>query len=208
MNFRASDFKPMRWKVHGINNLTNLEKAVKDVPEFRRVNKDRRVATIKYFAYMYDANSPMLRRITDVKERKKEAATLSGLNLTDETDYKYAEQLWRLTQSLYREIVQRMLRNQHSRLISKIVAQEIYFEECRDKMITEIDSDSSDKDILEAMKKKASLSEEMDKIDARLNRYYAELNSGDPEVEEKIDVVNLDGYRPEAIAGATVGFGT
>lgn len=198
----------MRWKVHGITNLKNIEKAVSDIPEFRRVGKERRAETIKYFCYMYDSNSPMMRRITDVKERKKEAATLAGLNITEEKDYKYAEQLWRLTQELYREIIRRMLRIQHSRLISKIVAQEIYFEECLDKMITEIDGDSSDKDSLEAMKKKASLSKEMDEIDARLNRYYAELNSGDPEVEEKIDVVNLDGYRPESIAGATAGFGT
>lgn len=193
----------MRWNVRKAKELKEIE-GYKEVPQFMNVAKERRLVTAKYFIYMYDANSPLHKRIPEIQKRKEEAAILAGLKLSEEKDYKYAEQLWKLTQQLYVDIVVRILKVQKNKLFSLIVAQENYFDELMENMLKVVEIEDA-KDVLASMKIKGQLSEEMDKVNSRLAAYYSDLFKGDDVVEAKVDLSSYE--NPASVARRGGGFG-
>ena len=205
MLFRVTDFKQMRWKVHGVDHYKDV-KGHEEIPSIMRVHIDERIYVLKYFCYMYDQKSPLQRRVPELKKRKEEAAILSGLNISEERDMAIAVGLWGISRPAYVDIVKEILLAQHSRTFSLIVVQEALFEEYLEKMLTAVSDEAGDKDVLAAMGLKGKMSEEMDKISARLDKYYKEVYGDDPLLEEKV-VIEQSGFTPASAARLNAGFG-
>lgn len=155
-----------------------------NLPEVKDIDK-----VIRYMVYMYDVKTPLSKE-RDLDRRKDLARHYAGID--DDSLFK---RLSGLEASVHRDILFKILKHQNSRLWSKIVTQEMFFYECVNNIIEEVNHDDDSKKTMDALAKKAKLSEEMDNIDARLERYWDEFTKADEQVKE---VVKANSYSPEA----------
>lgn len=178
--YRSSDFSGMYFKVHGLTTLDGVE-ALSEVPAFEQVRNER-VKTIKYFCYLYDAGSPILKRVRDIDKRRQKAAELAGFG---PEDAQYVNTLNRLSVQRYRDIVLQMLRAQHNRTFSTIVMSEVLFDECMQKInqIVEMDKDT---DALRAMKSKFDIIKHMNDLDEEISQLEAKVFMGDDQAERVV----------------------
>lgn len=187
MRFRDVQFKAMFFPVHKVKDPQKVD-TVDRVEAFRRVFRDdkaKRIKGIKYFCYMYDKGSPLHTQLPVLKERKKVAATLAGFDL--DKDANILAQMWKLSSKLYVEIVQQMLKIQHSRAFAVIVAQEAYFDQILEQLILPVEEEEG-KDLLQAYQIKAKLNDSLNDIRIQLDALYEEVFRGDTEIVDKIDL--------------------
>lgn len=198
--FKDNDFRKMRWKAHKAKVFEDI--GMQDVTEIKRVKTNRfRVAC--YFAYMYDANSPLPRRIQDIKERKATAAKLAGFDLTLAEDNHFVTSLYALQNDVFVSVVTQMLKLQHNRDFSRIAALENYFNECVEKMFALVEeSDKMDtKKMLDAMTVKDSLRKYMKSTSEELEGLYAKIYGDDKQLEETVQ--QKMSWSPELVADLT-----
>jgi len=201
--FKDSDFRKMRWKVYKATNLDDTGLAEIEPLKRAKGNRAERLKLGAYFAYMYDANSPLPKRIQEVKERKAVAAKLAGFDLTLIGEYSYAVQLFALSNPLYVEIVVQMLKIQHNRDFSRIAALENFFQECVEKMFAIVEeSDKMDaKKVLDALTVKDGLRKYMKATSEELESLYAKIYGDDKHLEELVGP-KLN-WSPELVASLT-----
>jgi uncharacterized protein YaaW (UPF0174 family) len=118
-------------------------------------------------------------------ERKNVAAVLAGYDL--EKDSNILAQMFKLSASLYIEIVKQMLKVQHSRAFSTLVAQEAYFEQILEQLIIPV-LDEEGKDLLQSYQIKAKLNESLAVLRVQIDNLYEEIFKGDLDLQEKIDM--------------------
>lgn len=164
---------------------------VADLKAAASLDKSIRDKVVKYMIYAYDKGTPIVRKEMDLDKRKKRAAVLAGFTTKDK---KLFEDVSSLRVAAYRNLLSEMLVAQNNRLWTKIIAQEKYFIECSEVLIKSVELES-DKDIIAALEKKSKLSKEMDEIDERLRRYWAEFLKGD---EEAVEIIRSNSASPEA----------
>lgn len=198
--FKDSDFKKMRWRVYKAKSLDDT--GLSEVTELRRI-KTNKLKVASYFALMYDAASPLPKRIQDIKERKSVAAKLAGFDLTQMEEFNSASQLFALSNDAYISIVVQMLKIQHNRDFSRISALERFFDECVEKMFSVVEeSDKVDtKKMLDAMTVKDGLRKFMKSTSEELESLYSKIYGDDKHLEELVSQrVN---WSPELVADLT-----
>jgi hypothetical protein len=199
--FKDGDFRYMRYKVYRAKDYaaTGLD----TVMAMRRITQRNRMKVGAYFAYMYDANSPVPRRVQDLKERKAVAAKLAGFDLTQAEEYNLVSQIFGLSAEVYVDIATEMLRAQHNRDFSRISALEKFFDECVEKMFAIVEEgDKMDaKKVLDAMTVKDGLRKYMKATSEELEGLYAKIYGGDKQLEELVG--QKMSYSPELVAGLT-----
>lgn len=184
----------MRFKVHNINDLEKIL-WLKDVPSVKGLNQQRKLATVKYFAYMYDQNSPLFSRVPDVSQRKKEASRLAGFDIGK--DLKYLEQIWGLTQETYVKIVVEMMKVQNNHELTMLVSMENYFYALNERLLRPL-QEGDDMEELKSLETKGKLRKEMMDTRVVMTELYNSLFKGDKVLEEK--VMRSSRFTPENVA--------
>jgi uncharacterized protein YaaW (UPF0174 family) len=118
-------------------------------------------------------------------ERKNVAAVLAGYDL--EKDSNILAQMFKLSAGLYIEIVKQMLKVQHSRAFSTLVAQEAYFEQILEQLILPVEEEEG-KDLLQSYQIKAKLNESLAVLRVQIDTLYEEIFKGDLDLQEKVDI--------------------
>lgn len=198
MKINPGEFSKMTWKVYHVKNDKELDLSA--VPSFSRVKADR-LATIKYMAYLYDAESPFNKRIPDVAERKREAAILAGFDLTTAAGMTKVNRLYLLSDEMYRDIVVDMLRFQRNKEFTQLISLETFFDECTRRMLQpleDIQDGKNSKLEMDAVLVKSKISDEMQKTSEKIDILYRKLFCDDPAVK-KI-VAKIVQFSPEGIA--------
>ena len=198
MRFRDVQFKAMFFPIHKVKDPQKVE-TVDRVDGFRRLFRDdkaKRIKGIKYFCYMYDKGSPLHTQLPVLSERKKIAATLAGFDL--EKDSNILSQMFKLSSGLYIEVVQQMLKIQHSRAFATIVAQEAYFDQILEQLILPV-AEEEGKDLLQAYQIKAKLNDSLIDLRIQLDALYEEVFRGDTEIMDRVDL-NESMATPESYA--------
>ena len=187
MKFRDVQFKTMFFPIHKSTDPQKVS-TVERVEGFRRLFRDekpKRVKAIKYFCYLYDKGSPLHTQVPVLAERKNVAAVLAGYDL--EKDSNILAQMFKLSANLYIEIVKQMLKVQHSRAFSTLVAQEAYFEQILEQLILPVEEEEG-KDLLQSYQIKAKLNESLAVLRVQIDTLYEEIFKGDLDLQEKIDI--------------------
>lgn len=199
--FKDSDFRKMRWKAHRARDIKDMH--ISEVTELNRLKNTNKFRIACYFAYMYDANSPLPRRIQDLKERKATAAKLAGFDLTSTDEHHTLTALYGLQVEAYVAIVTQMLKLQHNRDFSRIAALENYFNECVEKMFALVEeSDRMDtKKMLDSMTVKDSLRKYMKSTSEELESLYSKIYGDDKQLEEVVQ--QKMNWSPELVADLT-----
>lgn len=199
--FKDGDFRYMRYKVYKAKDYasTNLD----EIGAMKRVGIKNRMKVGSYFAYMYDANSPVPKRVQDLKERKAIAAKLAGFDLTIAEEYNAASQIFALSAPLYVDIATQMLKVQHNRDFARISALEKFFDECVEKMFAIVEEgDKMDaKKVLDAMTVKDGLRKYMKATSEELEGLYAKIYGGDKQLEELVS--QKMSWSPELVGSMT-----
>ena len=199
--FKDGDFRYMRYKVYKAKDYasTNLD----EIGAMKRVGIKNRMKVGSYFAYMYDANSPVPKRVQDLKERKAIAAKLAGFDLTIAEEYNAASQIFALSAPLYVDIATQMLKVQHNRDFARISALEKFFDECVEKMFAIVEEgDKMDaKKVLDAMTVKDGLRKYMKATSEELEGLYAKIYGGDKQLEELVG--QKMSWSPELVGSMT-----
>lgn len=192
--YTQNDFKNMRFKVHGINDIEKIA-WLKDIPSVKGLNPARKLATVKYFAYMYDQNSPLFSRVSDVAQRKKEASRIAGFEISK--DIKYLEQIWGLTQETYVKIVVEMMKVQNNHELTMLVSLENYFYALNERLLRPL-QEGDDMEELKSLETKGKLRKEMLDTKVVMTELYNSLFKGDKVLEEK--VMRTSRFSPENVA--------
>ena len=193
-----NNFKDLFFKIEGLED--NNYRTVEEVKEFSNISymliaKSERVKTMKYLVFMYDKNSPLVSQYNEVRSRKQKALELSNV-VKSEDPYLY-EKLMLFEDSDLIQIAAQMLRKQNDSIFSMLVSQEIFFDECLKKVLQPLEIED-DKKGLEALEKKAKISEAMEKVADRIEKYKSKFFRNDDDLEKKIR--NVVAFTPESIA--------
>ena len=193
-----NNFKDLFFKIEGLED--NNYRTVEEVKEFSNISymliaKSERVKTMKYLVFMYDKNSPLVSQYSEVRARKQKALELANV-VKSEDPYLY-EKLMLFEDADLIQIAAQMLRKQNDSIFSMLVSQEIFFDECLKKVLQPLEIED-DKKGLEALEKKAKISEAMEKVADRIEKYKSKFFRNDDDLEKKIR--NVVAFTPESIA--------
>jgi hypothetical protein len=141
-----------------------------------------------YVALIYDQKSPLRLKISNIQERKEEAAEMAGIK----GDASY---IFDLRDNNILTYINSYLRHQSSKVWSVLAANEEVLWQYQQELLTPIKDFKNDKDKLQALEIKTKLMQECDSIIKRIDAYEDKL-FGDTK-EKKSEILNLT---PEAIA--------
>jgi hypothetical protein len=161
---------------------------------------------IRYVIMVYDPKSILVINDRDLNYRKGIAAELSGFDLSDDT---VMQDIYSCRNIVVLEFtVKYLMRFPRSKEWAAIVAFEYKFWESIKKIMQPIGGTTSDiavkvknateNEELEAVKKKAAISDEIDKDITRLDKYYKLFFGEDDELEK---AAKHQAITPELIAG-------
>lgn len=141
-----------------------------------------------YIALMYDQKSPLRLKISNIQERKEEAAEMAGIK-GDTSD------IFDLRDNNILVYINIYLRHQSSKVWSVLAANEEVLWQYQQELLTPIKDFKNDKDKLQALEIKTKLMQECDAIIKRIDAYEDKL-FGDTK-ERKTEILKLT---PESIA--------
>lgn len=148
---------------------------------------------IRYVIAAYDPKSPIVINERDLNYRKTAAAEIAMFDLEDT---ELMDSIYNCEHPILFELTMRYLqRFAKSKEFAAICAVEFKFWESIRKLMKPLDDDVKDKDLLAAVQMKATVSDEIEKDIARLDKYYKQF-FGDDELEKKAKRRSA----PEAIA--------
>lgn len=154
-----------------------------------RKDKDK---VIRYIVLMYDKNSPLTKRFSNLENRKREAASLAGFNPEDPSLKAYKE----FQDQEFADMVVEFLIHQNNYTWTMLVSNEQTFYEFQKTLLQESSMIRNDKDKISAIASKSKLMEESDKIVERINSYYRQIFTEDKVIETARRVASS----PEEIA--------
>lgn len=192
--FDDKDFDGMYFNIH--NKNLEEEPRLEKLTYLKMLNKNTEIAT-RYFCYAYDINSPLVKKVKNVMDRRHMAAELAGFDLTNKSDIAKADQYIHLVAPIYVKIVQQMLAEMKHLEYTLLVTQESFFMELASKVLDPIKNVKDDKALIDATSVKDKLSESMKKTLDRINALRKEIYV-DNDLIEKIK--ESDRYSPEDLA--------
>lgn len=198
--FTKEDFNQLYYK--GVLELDSSEhKKLKSIPifegvDFSDIHSQRLVKKVQYFVLMYDKGSPLISRYTDLDVRKDKAFEIAGFDKYRATEV--MDSLRALDNDADVILIAQMLKKQADHSLSFLISQEELFYELLNHVMDPINKEESDKDKMDALIKKSKLSEEMESISDRIEKYRARYFRGDSDLEKKVRKTFR--FNPEGLA--------
>jgi hypothetical protein len=211
------DFTELKYRVFDASGPLFGENGVKGLEKFTIANTDRvdRDKLIRYTMALYDKKSPLIKLMTDLGLRKKEAAALAGYDLdadtieglsitissTDEDGEPIVrpatlEDLYDFVDPDLQTLVTEFLIDQNDFYWSMIVSNTQTFYEYQKALLSEVVLVESEKDRLQSLQIKGKLMDDCEKIAERVEVYYQKV-FGDNKIAEKARSKN---FTPESMA--------
>jgi hypothetical protein len=193
-----ADFSKMKFAVNKPKPTDDLLKKVPSlslVKQFAICESNNRDKMIRYCLYMYDSGSPLISMFPDIKQRKIEAATISGFTKDEDEEIM---KLYTFENSEFLKMVHEFLVYQNNRVWAMIVSSEQTFYEYQQKLLKPVTDADGDKNLLQATQIKSKLMEDCDSINQRLEGYYRKFYGDDEELVKKSD--SFRRFTPEDIA--------
>lgn len=198
--FTKDDFNSLYFK--GVLELESSDfdklksMSVFDGIDFSNIHSQKLVKKVQYFVLMYDKGSPLIHKYSDINIRKDKAFETAGFDKYRAV--KMMESLRHLEEENDVKVIAQMLKKQADHSLSFLISQEELFYELLNHVMEPISKEESDKDKMDALIKKSKLSEEMESISDRIEKYRARYFRGDTNLEKKIR--RSFSYSPEGIA--------
>lgn len=148
---------------------------------------------IRYVMALYDKKSPLIKQITNLDQRKKEAALVAGYDLK----FDDVEALFDFTDPELQLLALEFLKEQNDMYWTMIVSNEQTFWEFQKALNQRIANTKDDKQWMDALNVKSKIMDECDRITERVETYYQKV-FGDGEAQAKAKQTR--GFSPEAIA--------
>lgn len=196
------DFKELKYDVFTvdrdlINNVRGLHQyyvllSTTDGADPKRADLDK---LIRFIMVLYDKKSPLIKQLTNISQRKNEAAIVAGYSLT--TDADTLKGLFEFTDFELQMLAIEFLKDQNDMYWSMIVSNEQTFWEYQKALNASIVSFKDDKQKMDALNVKSKLMDECDKITERVDGYYLKV-FGDSEAQSKAKQVRS--FTPESVA--------
>lgn len=164
--------------------------------DFSAIHSQRLVKKVQYFVLMYDKGSPLIQKYSDLEVRKDKAFEVAGFDKYRSTEL--MESLRQLDNEDDVKLIAQLLKKQADHSLSFLISQEELFYELLNHVMEPINKEESDKDKMDALIKKSKLSEEMESISDRIEKYRARYFRGDSDLEKKVRKTFR--YSPEGIA--------
>lgn len=198
MLYTDKDFKDMYFPIHtlGTQEYEKLDKMKQfDKIDHSKFHKQQKVQILKVLAYLYDVNSPLVSQYTDIKARREKAIELAQVD--KRTQNELYKKLMEFEDNDLIIVTAQMLRKQNDTVFSLLVSQEIFFSECLTKVLQPIQGED-DKETLSALEKKAKISETMQQVVDRIDKFRSRYFRNDQELEKKVR--SVVSFTPEGIA--------
>ena len=198
--FTKEDFNHLHYR--GVMEIeTQDHKKLKSMPgfegvDFSAIHSQRLVKKVQYFVLMYDKGSPLIQKYSDLEVRKDKAFEVAGFDKYRSTEL--MESLRNLDNEDDVKLIAQLLKKQADHSLSFLISQEELFYELLNHVMEPINKEESDKDKMDALIKKSKLSEEMESISDRIEKYRARYFRGDSDLEKKVRKTFR--YSPEGIA--------
>jgi hypothetical protein len=136
-----------------------------------------------YILYMYDESTPLFRLYADLKERKRVAMELAGVE-----DKGTKKMILENKYTTLEKLAFEYLRYKKNSLWSLIISNENMFFECMEMMSKSLTADK-DKDLVSALKTKSELARQMDETRSRLKKYVKEFYNDDEDLISQHNVL-------------------
>lgn len=176
--FEKGEFSKLRFNVylvkHGKDLLQEYPKlaAIKSFKDYADADRNR---LIRYIVYMYDKDSPLVKRFQKIEDRQRESALLAGYDINKYHDR--MQELYSNSNPDVTEMIVDFIVEINSRKWAMINSNEATFYEFQRALMTPIDraSANNEKAGMDAIMVKSKMMEESDIIDLRLDKYYEDL---------------------------------
>jgi len=196
--FTDSDFNVLTFPIHNVKgDLVKKVPRLSLIESFVNYKDPDKEKVIKYICYLYDPNSPLKEFFPDMQRRKEQSAILAGFSMENEQSKNKAAELMGLKNKGVIVLIDDFLRFVNNRIWSMIVSNEETFYEYQRKLLRNVEADR-DKDLLQALQIKGKIMEDLDNINARLEKYYLKMYAGD---EDLVKTITARGsISPETLA--------
>lgn len=188
------DYKTLCFDIskHKAGSLPKSCPDMKQIKSWWESNRNDKDKVIRYIILMYDKGSPLIKKLTNLDSRKREASSIAGFNQDDPSLKAYKE----FQDQEFTDMVVEFLIYQNNYTWTMLVSNEQTFYEFQKTLLQESSMIRNDKDKISAIASKAKLMEESDKIVERINAYYKQVFT-----EEKvIETAKRIASSPEEIA--------
>lgn len=194
------DFNNLKYKVFSVES--NILENVKELRPYavllshegntKRADIDK---LVRFTMVFYDKKSPLIRSISNIGQRKNEAALVSGYDLKMDADV--LEELFDFTDKDLQLLALQFLVDQNDMYWSMLQSNWQTFWEYQRALNTRIESFNGDKQKMDALNVKSKLMDECDKITERVETYLQKV-FGDG--EEQVKAKELKSFTPETMA--------
>lgn len=167
-------------------NGKNFEKDSVLQSIFGKINSQD-IPMVKYVLLMYDSQSPLRKKIADLVERKKEAASMAEL--------KEYQGLFDLSDERLVGLVNKFLRFQNNRLWAILATQEELLWQYQSELLKPINVYKGDKEKLQGLEVKGKLMNDIDTMLRRCETYETTIFGDNTQGKDKIV-----SYNPELMA--------
>lgn len=195
--FDKAEFKKLRFNVYSAKgDVMSAFPRLGNIQSFKDYIEPDRNRIIKYIVYMYDKESPLVKRFQKIEDRQRESAILAGFDTQKKKDHLaliYANENESVNAMVCDFIVEI-----NSRKWAMIISNEATFYEFQRALLTPIDraSANNEKAGMDAIMVKSKMMEECNLIDLRLDKYYEELFGS----KEVIEYGKRKRISPESVA--------
>jgi hypothetical protein len=193
------DFKELKYPVFDTNNILNNIKEMREYAVLLSLHGDKNRVDmdklIRYTMALYDKKSPLIKQLTNIGQRKTEAALVAGYDARYEKEI--LDALYDFTDHELKLLAIQFLKDQNDMYWSMIVSNEQTFFEYQKALLSEVVNFKDDKQKMDALNIKSKLMDECDKITMRVESYYQKVfGEGDAQIKAK----QMRSYSPESIA--------
>lgn len=171
MEFKSKDFDNILYPVHTLKKGMDLFKVIPELLDYKEFTLKRPASlpidkVFKYIVYAYDKKSPYVTQISDLTERKIEAARDAGFRTTSQNGFSESVIMMLNCQiDSINEMIIRYLRMQGKDVTGLAVDQEVYYQ-LNLRVLRGLTGNEDEKDA--QAKVKAELSEKKNKMRERL----------------------------------------
>lgn len=169
--FVKDDFKNISFPIHGVEgNLRSKVPQLKNIPAFKKAKSPEADQMIKYTIYCYDKKSPVFKMFKDIESRKKQAAKLAGISINKTNTNNY----FNLKKKELLNMVHEFLIYQNNRKYSLYISSQEMFYELQYQIVKRLEGES-EKDLMASLEKKSKISQTLDELLGRIEKYEADL---------------------------------
>lgn len=193
------DFKELKYNVFDVKNILDNIKEMREYAVLLSLHGDKNRPDmdklIRYTMALYDKKSPLIKLLTNIGQRKAEAALVAGYDARHDKDL--LDGLYDFTDHELKLLAIQFLKDQNDMYWSMIVSNEQTFFEYQKALLSEVVNFKDDKQKMDALNIKSKLMDECDKITMRVESYYQKVfGEGDAQVKAK----QMRSFSPESIA--------